>query len=368
METKAAVVREVGQLAVETVQLEPPGPGEILVRLRAAGVCHSDLHTYRGELRTAPPLVLGHEGAGIVEQVGTGVTRVKPGDAILVNWLPACGSCLYCLGGRPFLCERLAETTFKGLLPAGTSRLATSDGLRLKHYLSAATMAERAVIGEESAVAIPADMPFEVAAIIGCAVATGVGAVINTARVRPGSSAAVFGCGGVGLSAILGLRLAGCHPIVAVDLLDAKLAFARELGATDTVNAQQVDAVAALRAISGRGPAYVFDSVGAAATISQALRAVAPGGTVVVMGLHAAKIDVPIPAGTLIFQNKHLIGSFAGSIRPHIDLPWLVEAYRSGLLPVDRLITKCYRLDEVGQAFDDMESGGIGRAAIVFDH
>lgn len=368
MRTKAAVIREPGKLTIEEIELDPPKAGEVLVRIRAAGVCHSDLHTYRGELRAQPPLVLGHEGAGVVEQVGSGVTRVAPGDRILVNWLPACGVCPTCLDGHPNLCERLQKTTFRALLPDGTSRLKTLDGLQLKHYLSAATMSEYAVISEASAIPIPADVPFEVAAIIGCAVATGVGAVINTARVQAGRSAAVIGCGGIGLSSIQGCRLAGCYPIIAVDVMDSKLAFARQMGATETINAREEDVVSALRARTHNGPDYIFDSVGSATTIAQALEGVRPAGTAVIMGLHAATINVPIAPGVLVQQNKRLQGSFVGSIRPHVDLPRLVELYRAGKLQLDALITKRYPLEDLLQAFADMEAGTtIARSVIVFD-
>jgi len=368
MKTQAAVVREPHHLTIEEVELDPPKADEVLVRIRAAGVCHSDLHTYRGELRAMPPLVLGHEGAGIVEEVGSRVTRVKPGDRILVNWLPACETCPTCLAGRFNLCERLAATTFRGMMPDGTSRLKTLDGLRLKHYLSAATMSQYMVISEAGAIPIPEDVPFEVAAIVGCAVATGVGAVINTARVPAGSSAAIIGCGGVGLSMVQGCRLAGCHPIIAVDVMESKLAFARRMGATETVNASDREPVAALRELTGRGPDYIFDSVGSAITIPQALRGVRPGGTAVIVGLHAARIEVPISPGSLVLQNKRLLGSFAGSIRPRIDLPRLVELYRAGRLQLDELITKRYALEELPQAFADMEAGTVARGVIVFDH
>ncbi len=367
MQTRAAVVRETNHLTVETVELDAPKANEVLVRVRAAGVCHSDLHNMRGELRLTPPFVMGHEGAGVVEQVGANVTHVKPGDRVLVNWLPADGTCPTCLRGHPNLCERFAKTTFQGWLPDGTSRLKTLDGVTLKHLLSAATMSEYSVIDQASAIPFPADVPFEVAAIIGCAVVTGVGAVINTARVQAGSSAAVIGCGGVGLSAILGCQLAGCHPIIAVDVLDSKLGFARRMGATETVNAKQVDAVKQLRALTRVGPDYAFDAVGSAATISLALQAVGPAGTVVVAGLHAAKLDVPIPVGALIFQDKRLLGSFAGSMRPQIDLPRLVELYRGGRLPLDALISKRYTLAEVAQAFADMEAGAVARGVLLFE-
>lgn len=366
MEIKAVVVREPNKLTVETITLDPPKAGELLVRTYAAGVCHSDLHTYRGELRAQPPFVLGHEGAGVVEAVGEGVTRVKPGDRVLVNWLPACESCELCLNGRYNLCERLVNTTFKGYLLDGTSRLTTLDGVSLKHYLSTASMAEYMVLNEPSAIPFPEDVPFEIAAIIGCAVMTGVGAVINTATVRTGSSAAVIGCGGIGLSAILGCKLAGCHPIIAVDVIENKLAFARQLGATTTVNAREVDPIEALRELTRLGPEYVFDSVGSTITIPQALKAVRPGGTAVIIGLHAALKDVPISAGALVLQNKRLLGSFMGSARPRLDLPMLVELYRAGRLPLNDLITKRYPLEDIGQAFSDMEAGNVARGVIVF--
>lgn len=367
MRIRAAVAREVGHLAIEEVELAPPKEHEVLVRMRAAGVCHSDLHTLRGELRAVPPLVLGHEGAGIVESVGSKVTRCRPGDRIVVNWLPACETCPTCLNGRHNLCERLVSTTFQALLVDGTSRLSTTDGLTLKHFLSAATMAEHAVIDESSVVPIPEGVPFEVAAVIGCAVATGVGAVINTAQAKPGLPAAVIGCGGVGLSSVMGCRLAGCSPIVAVDVMDSKLDFAKALGADEALNsASSADAAKALRALTGGGPEYIFDSVGAASTIELSIKAVRPGGTATIVGLHAAKQAVEIPAGALVLQNKRLLGSFVGSIRPRLDLPALFGLYLSGRLPLDDLITKRYPLDDLDKAFEDMESGHVARGVLSF--
>ena len=366
MRTKAALAREIGKLTIEEIELDPPKKHEVLVRMQAAGVCHSDLHTYRGELRAMPPLVLGHEGAGIVEQVGESVTRVRPGDRVMVNWIPACETCPTCLSGRYNLCERLPATTFQALLPDGTSRLHTLDGLTLKHYLSVATMSEYAVLHEASAIPIPDDVPFEVAAIVGCAVVTGVGAVLNTAQARAGRPAAVIGCGGIGLSAIQGCRLVGCHPIVAVDVLESKLAFARQMGATHTVNAREQDPVEALQALTGRGPEYVFDSVGSAGTIAQALQAARPGGTAVIIGLAAARAEVAIPAGALVMGNRRLLGSFVGSMQPRLDLPMLIELYRAGKLDLDVLISKRYRLEELPQAFEDMEQGKVARGVLVF--
>lgn len=366
MKIQAAVVRAPNQLAIETVQLAAPKAGELLVRMRAAGVCHSDLHTYRGELDTAPPLVLGHEGAGIVEAVGSGVTRIKPGDAIVVNWLPACGHCPTCLSGNFTLCEDFILTTFAGLMADGTSRLKLSDGRSLKHYLGAATMSEYIVINEKSAIPIPPDVPFEAAAIMGCAVATGLGAVMNTAQVRAGSSAAVIGCGGIGLSLIQACRLVGCHPIIAVDVLDSKLSLARQLGATDAINARQGPVIEALRSLTYTGPEYIFDSVGSTATIIQALEGVRGGGSAVIVGLQQVKVEAPISPATLIFGNKRLLGSFAGAIHPEVDLPRIVELYRGGRLDLDTLITNRYTLDELPRAFADMEAGLLGRGVIVF--
>lgn len=365
MQTRAAVVHETNHLSVETIQLDPPGETEVLIQVRAAGVCHSDLHTLRGELRAVPPLVLGHEGAGIVEQIGSRVTRVKPGDPVLVNWLPADNTCPTCIGGHPNLCERFPKTIFQGKLPSGSSRLRTLDGAPIGHYLGSSTMSEYIVVDEAGAIPIPPDVPFDIAAIIGCAVATGVGAVINTAQASAGSSAAVIGCGGVGLSAIVGCRLAGCHPIIAIDKVESKFDLACKLGATHTLNAADAQMIRTLRTLTNGGPDYIFDTVGAPATIGQALVAVRPAGTAVIAGLHAAKLDAPISAGALVMQNKRLLGSFAGSIRPHVDLPKLVELYRAGRLPLKEMITRHYSLDRVAEAFGDMQAGTVARGVIL---
>lgn len=367
MNIKAAVVSDTNHLSIETVELAAPEPAEVLVKIRAAGVCHSDLHTLRGELAVAPPLVLGHEGAGVVEAVGKAVTTVKPGDHVLINWLPACEHCPNCLNGHFNICERYASTIYAGGLMDGTSRLRSLAGQTLKHYLGAATMAEYAVIDQAGAIPVPPDVPFEIAAITGCAVATGVGAVVNTAQARPGSSAAVIGCGGIGLSMLQGCRLAGCHPIIAVDVLEPKLAFARTMGATHTVNARNQDVFETLREMTAIGPDFVFDSVGSVGTINQALLAVRPGGAAVIVGLQAARFDVPVSVAALIYDNKRLLGCFAGSIRPKVDLPRLIELYRAGRLQLDPLISKRYRLDQLPQAFEDMEAGAVARGVITFE-
>lgn len=365
MDIRAAFVPETNRLVVERLVLEPPKAGELLVRMRAAGVCHSDLHTLQGELRTRPPLVLGHEGAGVVEAVGPGVSRFRPGDRIIVNWLPGCHRCEQCLRGRPNLCQRLSTTTFQGALLDGTSRLRLADGTPVRQMLSAATMAEYAVIPEDGAVPLLEGVPFEVGAIIGCAVVTGVGAVCNTARMPPGQSAAVIGCGGVGLSALLGCVVAGAHTLIAVDVVDRKLDFARRLGATHTVNAAREDPVKALQGLTQGGPDYLFDSVGSAQTIRQALEAVKPGGVATIIGLHAAFQEVSLLPASLVLQNKSLLGSFAGSMRPELDLLMLQRLYLAERLPLGELITARYPLEEVARAFADMQAGEVARGVLV---
>lgn len=368
MKIKAAIVRSHNDLVVDEVELENPKPGEVLVRLRAAGVCHSDLHTLRGELRAQPPIVLGHEGAGIVESTGDGVTKVSPGDHVMINWLPGCQKCGNCLAGSPTLCQTFPSTTFQGFQADGTSRIRAADGSTLKQFLSSSTMAEYTVVSEQGVIPIPQDVPFEVAAITCCAVMTGVGAVLNTAQVTPGSSAALIGCGGVGLSILLGLKLAGCYPIIAVDVLDSKLDFARELGATETINAKENDAVEAIRKLTGgRGATYVFDSVGAPATISQSVAAASINGTATISGMHNILKPVPIPADLLIFNNKRLQGSFAGSGKPLNFLPRLIELYRGGRLDIGALISRRYQLEQISMAFDDMEAGEIARGVLVMN-
>lgn len=365
MKMKAAVARELNQLAVETVHLDSPKADEVLVRIRAAGVCHSDLHTLRGELRARPPIVLGHEGAGIVEEVGANVMSVKPGDRVLINWLPSCGHCATCLDDHPSLCETFPSTVFQGLLRDGSSRLKTEDGITLKHFLSAATMAEYAVVPEAGCISVPDDVPFDVAAVIGCAVMTGVGAVMNTAQARPGRSAVVIGAGGVGLCIIMGAVLAGCYPVIAVDLMESKLAFARDMGASHTINGKETDAVKTILSMTNGGADYVFDSVGMPVTMEQAVRATGNYGATVVTGMHDVLHPVPLPVGPIIFQNKRFLGSFVGSSKPQTDLPRLVELYRGGRLPLDQLISQHYALEDVNQAFADMEAGKVARGVLM---
>ncbi len=367
MKVKAVVVPRHHELDVTEVELDAPRSDEVLVKIKAAGVCHSDLHTLRGELRAQPPLVLGHEGAGVVESVGDAVTRVKPGDRVMINWLPGCEVCSTCVSGHPTLCETFPETVFQGYQTDGTSRLTASDGGHLKQFLGSSTMAEYTVVNEKGVVPIPDGVPFDVAAITGCAVMTGVGAVMNTAKVAPGTSAVLIGCGGVGLCILQGLKMAGCYPLIAVDVMDSKLDFAAELGATHTINSRETDAVAAVQELTGGGAEYVFDSVGAPATITQAINATRLYGTATVTGMHDVLNPVAIPMNSLIFQNKTLLGSFAGSGNPQTFLTKLLELYTGGRLDLDSLITKRYPLSGIQQAFDDMEAGEIVRGVLVLE-
>lgn len=367
---RAAVSHLVNQIAIETVTLDPPHANEVLVRMCAAGVCHSDLHTMQGAMRATPPLVLGHEGAGVVEAVGAAVTSVKPGDRVLINWMPVCRQCAACTSGMPSQCEQMPLTVYRALLPDGTMRLHAADGSFLKHYLSAATWAEYSVVPEAGVVPMPDGVPFDTASIIGCAVVTGAGAVFNTAGLQPGQagvSAAVIGCGGVGLSALLACIYAGCHPILAVDTRTEKLEFARSLGATHILQMTPgLDVAAAVRNTLGALPQYAFDSVGASSTIAAALEMVAPGGCATVMGLHDVWKPAPINPAALVYQNKQLRGSFFGQADPAIDLPLLMNLQRSGDLPVERLITHRYTLDEIPQALADLDAGRVlGRGVVV---
>jgi len=367
MKIKAALVRECGQIAVETVNLAPHKPYEVLVKIKATGVCHSDLHNLHCQLRARPPMVLGHEAAGIVESVGSEVTNVEVGDHVVVNWLPNCDQCANCKSGSPTQCQRLPETSFKTLMPDKTRRISTEEGMEVGHLLSCATFAEYAVLDASGIIKIDKSIPFDVAAISGCAVLTGVGAVLNTANVKPGSSAVVVGCGGVGLSVLLGAKLAGCYPLIAVDIVDSKLDFAKELGATHTINSLNEDAIEQVKSLTAIGADYVFDSVGAEATIAQAVQMTAINAATVVTGMHDVTKEITFPIGPVIFQNKQLLGSFAGTSQPRLDIPKILNLFSAGQLAIDKLINKAYKLEEVSEAFSDLEEGKLARGVIYFD-
>ncbi len=364
---KAAICYERNQpVRVEEVRLDRPRRDEARVRLVASGVCHSDLSFIEGILRGKLPCVLGHEGAGVVEEVGEGVTHVAPGDKVVLSWVTPCGRCFYCRTGKPHLCDLGEQINRTNLMPDGTTR-AHQGELDLNVFSALGTMAELAVVPARAAVKLPQDAPLDRCALLGCAVMTGVGAVLNTARVSPGSRVAVFGAGGVGLNAIQGAAIAQAERIIAVDARPNKLEMARRFGATDGVDATQADPVAAIRELTeGRGADYAFEAIGRKETIEQAYAATCKGGTCVVIGLGSVKEFVSINVMMLPLLEKRLLGSWYGSANVHVDIPRLFDLYRAGRLKLDELVTRTYSLDQVNQAFADMTSGANARGVIAF--
>ncbi|WP_410786773.1 zinc-dependent alcohol dehydrogenase family protein [Kribbella sp. C-35] len=383
MIVRGAVLREMGlpapyaesrPLHVEELELAPPGPGELLVRIRAAGLCHSDLSVIDGSRPRVMPMLLGHEATG--EVVVSEAPGFAPGDIIACAFVPACGACAPCAEGRPALCEPGAAANTAGTLLSGTRRLTSTrlaDGHRLTspsdsvhHHLGVSGFADHAVISAHSAVKIDPSLPPEIAALFGCAVMTGVGAVVNTAQVRAGRSAVVFGLGGVGLSALLGAVLVGAHPIVAVDVVPSKLALAQELGATAIVDARDLDAIEQVRAATSGGADYAFETVGSAKVLEQAYAATRRGGTTVTVGLPHPSQTFSVPAVSLVAEERTVKGSYLGSSVPSRDIPRYVALYQAGRLPVDRLLTATVGLDDLNQAFDDLAAGASIRQVLLF--
>ena len=362
---KAAVLYEYNQpLVVEDVELDDPKAGEVHVRIAAAGVCRSDLHFMKGEARIALPTVLGHEGSAVVQRVGEGVTSVKPGDHVILSFVPGCGRCHFCTIGRPNLCDRHAATG--PYLYDGTTRLHKGEQ-RISHMGKVACFAEEAVVPEAGCVPVSSDFPMDCAALIGCSATTGIGAAILTAGVEAGSSVAVVGCGGVGLNVLQGARLSNAGQVIAVDLDEGKLEFAMKFGATHAVNASDEDAVARVKEITGGlGADYTFEVFGSARTIETAYAMARKGGTVTVVGIAPAGDEASIDAVSLTRNEKVLKGSYYGSARPPVDFPRMVEMYRSGKIDLDGLITRRYRLDQINQAYDDLDRGEVGRGVITF--
>jgi S-(hydroxymethyl)glutathione dehydrogenase/alcohol dehydrogenase len=359
---RAAVLREFGQpLVVEELELDPPKAGEVLVRMAASGVCHSDLHVAQGVHPTLLPVVLGHEGAGIVEQVGTGVTGLQAGDHVLLTWLPYCGHCRACASGWPNRCENTAW--YDATLEDGTCRF-HANGAPVHHY-NTSSFAERSVVPARTAVKVDPTLPLSELALMGCAVMTGVGAALNTARVRPGDRVAVVGCGGVGLNVVQGARIAGATTIVAVDVVDTKLELARELGATVTVNASTADPVAAVLELVPGGVDHAFEALGRTETIETAIAITGRGGQAVLIGMASPDARVGLDALTMTLEERCVRGSWYGSCVPLRDIPLLVELYRDGHLRLEPLITTC-ELDGVNEAFARMERGETARSVIVY--
>jgi S-(hydroxymethyl)glutathione dehydrogenase/alcohol dehydrogenase len=362
---KAAVLNDYGKpLDLEEVQIDAPRAGEVRVRVGATGVCHSDYHVIKGEWKYGLPIILGHEAAGVVESVGEGVSGLEPGDHAILSFRPACGECRLCAMGRGVLCEGRTGDRFK--MHDGTARV-HRDGEDLAVLARVGSFAEQVVVPAEQVIPVRPDVPMEVLALIGCAVTTGVGAVVNAARVEPGSTVAVIGCGGVGLNVIQGANLVSAGRIIAVDLLANKLEYARQFGATDTVNAGDGDPVEQVRELTGGGVDYAFEVIGNGKTVEQAIQMTRAAGTACIVGM--------APQGTrssfdpLVFVQKEtrLIGTWYGSARPRIDFPRMVELTLQGKLKVQELISRRYRLDQINEGFDRLGRGEVARGVIVFD-
>jgi len=360
---RAAVMRaQNAPLEIEEVRIDAPGPGEVLVRTAASGICHSDLHVVEGTLPMPPPCILGHEPAGVVEAVGAGVSYVAPGDHVIGCISAWCGECELCLRGKPHLCGGATLQRPEGSPP----RLDGERGPVLQ-FANLSSFAERMLTHERSLVKIREDMPLDRAALIGCGVTTGLGAALHTSRVEPGSSCAVIACGGVGLAALQGCRIAGAGRIVAIDNQPWKLELARKLGATDTVDASQGDPVAQVMELTGGGVDTTFECLGSGPTVQQAVNMLKRGGTAVLVGLVPVGQMVEIHAADLTFQEKRLVGSLMGSNRFRIDMPRYVDFYLDGRLKLDEMISSRIGLEEVNEAFDHMRKGEVARQVIVFD-
>ncbi|TAK41648.1 MAG: Zn-dependent alcohol dehydrogenase [Betaproteobacteria bacterium] len=363
---KAVICRELNKpVVVEEITVDSPKRGEVMVKLAACGVCHSDLSATNGTIALPPPLVLGHEGAGEVIEVGDGVSGLAAGDHVVASFIYMCGKCRFCASGRPVLCLEQHKALTTPL--EGTSRVKDKAGKPLGIFSGCGVMAEYATLSVENVVKIDSKIPLDRAALVGCAVTTGVGAVFNTARVEPGSSVAVFGCGGVGLNVIQGAAIAGAERIIAIDTMEAKLAMAKQFGATDTLLAKPGEDVAkALKKMTGIGPDYAFECVGAGALAEAAYRAIRRGGKAVVVGVARPTETAAFKPMSMVFEEKTLQGSYFGSCVPRIDFPKMLHLYMAGRLKLDELITRRYSIDEAPQAFADLESGKNARGVIVF--
>jgi S-(hydroxymethyl)glutathione dehydrogenase/alcohol dehydrogenase len=369
MRIRAAVLHHPGRpVTVEQVELDPPRAREVLVRVAAAGVCHSDLRYADGELGPGRwPMVLGHEGAGVVETVGPGVTHVAPGDHVAFCFVPACRACRYCLAGKPNLCEVVARYGAAGMLMDGTSRLRLQDGTVLQHGLRTACFADRAVVPAGGAVPIAPELPLWLAALLGCGVVTGLGAVRNVAAVARGDSVAVFGCGGVGLQVIAGARLAGANPIVAVDRVAEKLDYARAQGATHVVDASgDVNPVSAIRKLTDGGVDHAFEVIGRPETIRLAWGAIRPGGTAIVVGLAPEGVEATVPAIEFL-SDKSLRGTYYGSGDPAAEIPELARLALAGDLDLAGVVTHVDELEGVEDALERLRRGEGARTVLVVD-
>ncbi|MEM7250338.1 MAG: Zn-dependent alcohol dehydrogenase [Pseudomonadota bacterium] len=358
---KAVVADKLDHFAVSEVTLDPPKMGEVLVKMKATGVCHSDLSVINGTIPSPFPVVLGHEGAGIVEAVGDGVTNVEPGDHVVLSFIPQCGDCFYCVHDQPFLCSVAKQD---GNQFDGTTRVHRGDeGIFVMSFLG--NMAEYAVVPSVCVIAVDKAFDFKTAALVGCGITTGVGAAIKTADVRPGSTVAVFGCGGVGLSVIQGARLAGAKRIIAVDLSAEKMALATEFGATETVTPGGDSVREILEMTNGLGVDYAFEVIGLPATIEQCVKVARRGGAAVLVGVGRATDRFSVNSLILPLTGKSILGCMYGSANFKSDFPTYLDLYRQGKLDLDRMVTKTYDLDDAPQAFEDMRNGANARGVII---
>lgn len=351
-------------LKIESIELKEPRHHEVVVQLTASGVCHSDLSAMQGKIPFPPPVVLGHEGAGVVEEVGPGVTTLKPGDHVVLSWVVGCGSCPYCVAGREHLCDAGLKATM-----AQEEAVFHKNGTDISRFIGVASFSERTIVRESAAIKIRDDMPLDKACLVGCGVMTGVGAAVNTVRIEPGQTVAVFGCGGVGLNVIQGASLQSPSKIIAVDLVDSKLDLARRFGATDTVNpGKDGNVVEALKSLTGGlGVDYAFEVIGAPPVVTDAFKSAKRGGAVVVVGVPAFGQDVSLPGFSIPMEEKRVLGSLYGSGRYHRDMPRLIDLYMQKRLKIDELISRTIRLDEVNAAFEAIEKGEVARSVIVYD-
>ena len=359
---KAAVCYEFGKpLIIEEVTIDPPKKGEVKVKVAATAICHTDIHAIGGEMRRDLPMVAGHETSGYIEEVGEDVTGLKPGDPVVVSLVASCGKCYYCLQGLPHLCEYN--------WPLNTEcRMHNQRGQDLLQLLKVGSFAEEIIVDQSQAVKIPQDMPMEQASLLGCGVITGFGAVVNRAAVKPFSRVVVIGTGGVGINSLQGAAFAGAHPIIAVDVLDAKLEMAKQFGATHTVNAGQSDAVEAVKKMTGgRGADFVFITVASIAAIKQGIAMCGARGLTVIVGVAAGKDNLLLTAGDFMRMERMLTGCFMGSFNLKLGIPRLIELYQSGRLKLDELVTARYPLERINDAIASTERGEVIRNVIVFN-
>lgn len=370
IDVKAAVfVGPEQPLEIRDLQISSePGPNEVLVKLAASGVCHSDLHALDGDWATPAPLVLGHEGAGVVVAVGSEVTDLEVDDHVILSWTPSCQKCEFCVSGNPVLCQLANETAYQHVFFDGKPRL--RDGAAdedVKSFLAVGSFGDHAMVPASAAIRIRKDAPLAQAALVGCAVTTGIGAVINTAKVEPGSTVLVVGCGGVGLNVVQGARLAGAKQIIVADVSEEKLELGRKFGATHAVNSRETDLVEAVRELTGgRGVDYAFEAIGLPFTIEACYEAIRRGGTAVVVGQVADGVKISIDPFVMSDQEKKLIGSNYGSSRQSIDFPKIIDLYMEGLVDLDSMVTGRIAVDQVNEAFDEMRKGRGIRTVIEY--